>query len=512
MKKKKHIICMMFLALLMAIPAISLTGLSRVQAAAVLSKPSLKTIAATGKGLEITWGKVSGASGYYVYRKSGNSSYKKIDTVKKASTVSYVDEKVKSGTTYQYTVRAYKGSVKSSYNKTGLKMMYLSTPKVSLTAKDGYVKATWSASAGAKKYLVYRKLSGEKYVRIASVGSTDLSYSDKTAPGGGKYYYTVVAYNGSNKSAKTAKSCTLPKAPSTPKLGKVTAVQGGLKLTWNRSGNAEGYFVYRKTGSSGFSKVAAVKGASALSYTDKSVTMTTGKKYTYTVAAYGKGVRSGYNKTGVSYTVAYTISNTKSAYTIEADVTLSGTGTGYHAKLVACTPTSAVSFGIQYDQWAVAPYTGKTMFLVENVYSNAAGGQQYVRTGTAATNKKFHLMLAVLSDGTCNVYVDGAKVGSVKNPQLANQTIALRVEGSARKNGDSVKAVFSNIKLKGNGSYNSSQIWSTYNFDTNDGVKSNTSKFQSSKTITISGKIKNLTASQDWDNAYEKVSGIIQFF
>lgn len=509
-RKKRHILWMALFALLIALPAISFTGMSKVQAAAKLAEPSLKEATATSKGVQITWGRVSGASGYYVYRKTGKSNFQKIGTIKNSATVTYLDSKVKSGTTYQYTVSAYKGTVKSSYNKSGLKIMYLSRSKVSLTANDGSVKVTWTAVAGAKKYLIYRKLTGGKYVRIASLSGTAGSYTDKDAPGGGKYNYAVVAYNGSYRSATGANVCTLPKKPAAPKLGRITAVQNGVKLTWSQSGSPNGYYIYRKTGNGAYSNIATIKGGSVRSYTDKKVTI--GKKYTYTVIAYGKGVRSGYNKTGISYTVPYSISNTKSAYTIEADVTLSGTGTGCHAKLVACTPTSAVSFGIQYDKWAVAPYTGKTMFMVENVYSNAAGGQQYIRTGTAARNKKFHLMLTVKNDGTCNVFVNGSKVGSVKNPQLANQTIALRVEGSARKNGDSVKAVFSNIKLKGDGAYSSSRLWYTHNFDTNDGVKSDTSKFASSKSITISGKIKGLTAAQDWDNAYEKVSGIIQFF
>ncbi len=65
-------------------------------------------------------------------------------------------------------------------------------------------------------------------------------------------------------------------------------------------------------------------------------------------------------------------------YTIETDMVLSGSGSGYHAKLVACTATSAVSFGIQYDKHARAPYTGKAWFMIENVAHNGAGGQNYI--------------------------------------------------------------------------------------------------------------------------------------
>ena len=85
------------------------------------------------------------------------------------------------------------------------------------------------------------------------------------------------------------------------------------------------------------------------------------------------------------------------------------------------------------------------------------------------------------------------------------------MEGSARKNGDSVKAVFSNIRLKGNGKYDAAKSWGTHDFTTNKGVKSNASAFAGTGTIAISGKIKGIGSSEDWDSAYEKVSGIIQF-
>ncbi len=205
------------------------------------------------------------------------------------------------------------------------------------------------------------------------------------------------------------------------------------------------------------------------------------------------------------------ITNIESKYTIEADVKLTGSGTGYHAKILACTPTSAVSFGIQYDQYGEAPYTDRTAFLIENVYSNDSGGQVYSRTGYASLDKTYHLMLTVQNDGRCDVYVNGINVGSVNNPQLADQTVYLRVEGSGRKDGDSVNATFSNIRVKGNGIYDPSKEWGTYAFDTNPGMHSDASGFASNRTIVISGSITGLTKEQDWDSAYGIVSGIIQF-
>ncbi len=205
-----------------------------------------------------------------------------------------------------------------------------------------------------------------------------------------------------------------------------------------------------------------------------------------------------------------TISNTKSEATIEADVTLTGSGTGYHAKLVICTPTSAVSFGLQYDSCAVAPYTGKTMALIENVAHNNAGGQQYTRPGNKSLKlgKTYHLMLTIDKNGRGSVYLDYKKIGSFSNSGLARQQLYLRVEGSARLNGDKVNAVFKNIKCKAGGKYDPKKVWGRHEFQTCKTIKN---KVKKDGTITISGPVSGLPAGGDWDNCYGQVSDIIQF-
>ena len=132
------------------------------------------------------------------------------------------------------------------------------------------------------------------------------------------------------------------------------------------------------------------------------------------------------------------------------------------------TPTSAVSYGIQYDAHAAAPYTGKTMAMVENVMSNAPGQQQYFRPADKelALGQTYHMMLTYNQDGTGALYLDNDLIGTYSNPNLANQMIYLRVEASARVNGDSVDASFKNIKLKNNGQY-IEKAWNPLELQTN---------------------------------------------
>lgn len=69
----------------------------------VAAPTSLKSSSVTKSSVKLSWKKVSGASGYEVYRNG-----KKVKTITKGSTVSFSDSKLSRNTTYKYKVRAYK--------------------------------------------------------------------------------------------------------------------------------------------------------------------------------------------------------------------------------------------------------------------------------------------------------------------------------------------------------------------------------------------------------------------
>ncbi len=86
-----------------------------------LYAPTLASVKSAKAGITFTWKAVTGASGYIVYRKTGNGGWAKLTTVNSGKTVKFLDKSAKKGYTYTYTVRAYSGSSTSAYNKTGLK-------------------------------------------------------------------------------------------------------------------------------------------------------------------------------------------------------------------------------------------------------------------------------------------------------------------------------------------------------------------------------------------------------
>lgn len=170
-----------------------------------LTQPKLSSVSNSKSGVVIKWKKVSGAKGYYIYRKSGGT-WKKIKKITSGSTVKYTDKSMSAGKKYVYSVQAYNGSKTSTYSKTGLTIRRLTNPSmVSAKGSTTGIKVKWKKVKSAVTYEVYRKTSKGKYTKIATVkGGSKVTYTDKTAKKGVTYYYTARACSGKYKGAYTA--------------------------------------------------------------------------------------------------------------------------------------------------------------------------------------------------------------------------------------------------------------------------------------------------------------------
>ena len=166
-----------------------------------VATPQLVSAVNAPTGVKFSWRKVSGASGYYVYRKTGTGSWTKVATVASGSSVSYTDTKAASGATYLYTARAYKSSPSalSDYDSLGKKVVYVATPKLaSLTNSKSGPVLKWKKVSGASGYIVYRKKGSGGWAKLATLKSgASISYTDKKAAKGTTYAYTVRAYKSS---------------------------------------------------------------------------------------------------------------------------------------------------------------------------------------------------------------------------------------------------------------------------------------------------------------------------
>lgn len=277
------------------------TGLSTTY----LSTPTLSKVGSSGTAgyAKVSWSKVSGAKGYYVYRKGGslnNYKWEKIATIKSGSTVSYVDKSAKSTDwNYTYTVRAFNGKTTSSYNKNGVDYNFIKAPVLKSAAPDkNGVKITWADSGSVTSfYYVYRKTS-TGWERIGK--TTEKTFVDTNVKSGKTYTYTVKACAKTNAGGFNPKGIS-SKFLSTPTL-KTIAFDASqrTKITWNKVSGAQGYRIYRKvTGEKSWTKLADIKNGSTVSYLD-TIKKSSGTTYTYTVRAFYGKTFSYYNTKGIS--------------------------------------------------------------------------------------------------------------------------------------------------------------------------------------------------------------------
>lgn len=159
--------------------------------------------------LTLNWKKVSGASGYRIYKYNTSSkSYEKVTTISKGSTVSYKITGLTAATEYQFKVRAYKktdtgtlwGSSFSAYKDCTKPAQ---TKNLKAATKSSAVTLTWSKVARAGGYQIYRYNSKtKKYEKIATVkGNKTFSYKNTKLKKGSTMKYKVRAYktyNGTN--------------------------------------------------------------------------------------------------------------------------------------------------------------------------------------------------------------------------------------------------------------------------------------------------------------------------
>lgn len=281
----------------------------------VTSAPKLVSVtSSTATNVTVKWETVSGANGYKVMRKAdGSKTWSTIGTTN-SKKLSYTDKKISCGVKYHYTVRAYrnvsKKPVLGSYNSNGLEIMTIPDRPVVSVSSANYNKlnVSWSRSNGATGYKVYRKVVNGTYKLIRNIsGGAATGFTD-TVECGTEYYYYVTAYVINNKveyGSFDSEAVKGKAVPQTVKLGSPSTTKGQAKINWSTVSGATGYYVYSKTGNSGYKLIADVKGGNVKSYTDKNVV--SGKKYTYTVKAYiicpAGYISGGYNKTGVTITV-----------------------------------------------------------------------------------------------------------------------------------------------------------------------------------------------------------------
>lgn len=287
-KIKKHVkfLVMILLAILLAVTSINVAQVA--YAAKNAKAPTITKIISTDSYVKLTWkdGKQSGTSAHYIYRKTTNGSYKRIAKVSKDIS-SYVDRDINTGKGYYYKV-SNKG-VYGDYKSTACKVtpIKLAAPKLNYVKKYSqgnkeYAKLSWKSKSG-KQYYVYRKTSGSKWSKIATVNANGSNsyFTDKNLKKGVKYTYTckevlkvsnILYKYGSYESGITT-------VEGKPQVS-VDCQNLKAKISWKSISGANLYKIYRKTGINGSYRL--IGETSETSYTDvykKSLVSDSEKKY-----------------------------------------------------------------------------------------------------------------------------------------------------------------------------------------------------------------------------------------
>lgn len=211
-----------------------------------IENPTIKSATEVSGNLVISWDAVRGAESYNVYRRAkGTKEWTKIGSTKDSS---FTDYSVNKNSLYDYIVRSVRGSkecINKAYHKTA---GILDVPVINSVKTDsqGNPVISWNKISNFS-YQVWRKAEGENTWSL--IGTTNAtSFTDKKdLVNGKKYAYAVNAYvsniYGKRSDATEASVFYLPIKSYRP-----SAFEEGIRISWEKVENVEGYNVYRKSG------------------------------------------------------------------------------------------------------------------------------------------------------------------------------------------------------------------------------------------------------------------------
>lgn len=256
------------------------------------AKPKISALVNTEDGVKITWKAVDGADSYRVYHRQGNGAWKYLGTTNQRV---FIDTSVKHGYWYSYTVRAVNEAGYSDYYAKDNKIQAFDTPYFkSVQNTDQGIKLNWNSIKGAHGYYIYKKIGNGEWKYLCWTKA--LTYTDKKVSNGTTYSYRVRAFRNDTISGYYLDGITA-KRFSAPILKTPVNTEQGIKVQWNKLGGAAGYYVYRKTGNSGWKYIGKT---TSTYFVDTKVQA--GVTYKYTVKAYSStGQFSAYSTKGISY-------------------------------------------------------------------------------------------------------------------------------------------------------------------------------------------------------------------
>ena len=340
---------------------------------AVIKLTAPKSVSATAfdSAINVKWAKVSGASGYTVFRSTSKTGrYVAVANLNGANASSYRDTSVSGGKTYFYKIRA-NGTASVYHSAQSAAASAATRFRATTVSATGYLKnitLKWNAVSGSKGYTIFRSTSANgKYVAIKTITRAAVTtYKDTTIESGNTYYYKVRTNGTSSKFNSDLSNAAGATATLTaPTMGtEVTSTAKSVQIRWSKVASANGYVVYRRANArSAWTKIATV---SKNVYVDNSTT----KTFDYCVCAYA---------------------NVKGKIVLgNRSEPIRATALAKATNLNATTYDSDTSASLDYDRITWNPVRGATGYIVYGKlggnHASATGWTKHaVVTGTSYT-------------------------------------------------------------------------------------------------------------------------------
>ncbi|MEA4998108.1 MAG: fibronectin type III domain-containing protein [Candidatus Limiplasma sp.] len=253
------------------------SGYSSIATFMSLSATTPKSIVPTGStSATITWDKVFGAIGYYVYRGDSASSYVHIGYIEGNS---FTDNGLITGQTYYYRIRPrglINGTVYQGPLSEARPFVFMIAPDISITATTtDSATLSWTSVQGATSYRVYyATTAGSSSPTVVETSGTSLTINGLTA--GQVYFFSVrgivrrsytPAFDHTYGLRSGEVNCLMTNVPVMTEV--VPYQTNGINLSWTASGSSvvDGYAIYRSSYRDyGYSFITDAQ--NVLSYTD----------------------------------------------------------------------------------------------------------------------------------------------------------------------------------------------------------------------------------------------------
>lgn len=370
--------------------------------------PATVTATAGSSSIVLTWGSVTGAAQYNVFR-SSTSGGSTIQLLPSPTSTTFTDSTASSATGYFYTIQAVfadftlgEMSAEASAMRTGTNVPSGLTVK---STTQSSVTLTWANVKNATKYNIYKSTSSGGSYGSAVTSSTQNTGTVSSGLMAGMTYYFKVSAEGSSwqSSQSTYVSATTLDTPLAPTVSAsenvtVTPHLPAVDICWSSVLGAQSYTVNRIV--DGVTSTVSSNATSCLQDDNGGNGLTNGKLYFYTVSAtfsggqtttsaLSSGVTPGVypltpsgltvtqNSTGTSLALSWAFVPAASGYMIYQSTT---SGSGYTQSLLA-----PVSGNTNIPVTGLTPDTTYYFVVISKNGSLDSGYSQEIAVTTAAT-------------------------------------------------------------------------------------------------------------------------------